>query len=72
VQSVITLSRGLGIDVVAEGVETENEAAIMTHFGCTELQGYYFSKPMEADEMADFVIHFQPRPIVTQMLDPTG
>ena len=44
VQSVITLGRGLGIDIVAEGVETEIEAVMMTHFGCTELQGYYFSK----------------------------
>ena len=69
---MITLSRGLGIDVVAEGVETENEAALMTHFGCTELQGYYFSRPMEADQMADFLILFQPTPIVAQVRDATG
>ena len=72
VQSVITLSRGLGIDVVAEGVETENEAALMTHFGCTELQGYYFSRPIEADQMADFLILFQPTPIVAHTRDATG
>ncbi|MGC2625214.1 MAG: EAL domain-containing protein, partial [Candidatus Udaeobacter sp.] len=72
VQSVITLSRGLGIDVVAEGVETESEAAIMTHFGCTELQGYYFSRPIDADQMADFLILFQPKPIVAQVRAATG
>jgi diguanylate cyclase (GGDEF)-like protein len=72
VQLVVTLSRGLGIDVVAEGIETENEVAIMTHFGCTELQGFYFSKPLEADQLADFFIVFQPRPIVAQVLDATG
>ena len=55
VQSVITLGRGLGIDIVAEGVETEIEAVMMTHFGCTELQGYYFSRPIDADQMVDFL-----------------
>ena len=30
------------MDIVAEGVETEVEAVMMTHFGCTELQGFYF------------------------------
>ena len=44
-QSVVMLGRGLGMDIVAEGVETEFEAVMMTQFGCTELQGYYFSRP---------------------------
>ena len=69
---MITLGRGLGIDIVAEGVETEIEAVMMTHFGCTELQGYYFSRPIDADQMADFLILFQPRPIVAQARDATG
>jgi len=69
---VIGLSRGLGIEVVAEGIETENEAAIMTHFGCTELQGYYFSRPINADQMTDFLILFQPRPIIAQVRGATG
>ena len=61
VQSVITLGRGLGMDIVAEGVETEIEAVMMTHFGCTELQGYYFSRPIDADQMVDFLSVFQPK-----------
>ena len=72
VQSVITLGRGLGIDIVAEGVETEIEAVMMTHFGCTELQGYYFSKPIDADQMSDFLSVFQPTPIVSQARVATG
>ena len=72
VQSVITLGRGLGIDIVAEGVETEIEAVMMTHFGCTELQGYYFSKPIDADQMADFLSVFQPTLIVSQARVATG
>ena len=60
VQSVITLGRGLKMDIVAEGVETEIEAVMMTEFGCTELQGYYFSKPIDADQMTEFLGAFQP------------
>ena len=40
VQSVVRLGRALGMDIVAEGVEDELEAAMMTNFGCTELQGF--------------------------------
>ena len=61
VQSVVTIGRGLGMDIVAEGVETEFEAIIMTKLGCTELQGYYFSKPVDADRMAELLSTFQPK-----------
>ena len=61
VKSVVKLGRGLGMDIVAEGVETELEAVMMTHFGCTELQGFYFSKPIGADDMAELLETFQPK-----------
>jgi EAL domain-containing protein (putative c-di-GMP-specific phosphodiesterase class I) len=64
VQSIITLGRGLGMDIVAEGVETEIEAVMMTRFGCTELQGYYFSRPLEADQMAHFLQAFEAKPTI--------
>lgn len=43
IQSVVTLGRGLGMEVVAEGVETEAEASVMRLVGVNELQGFYFS-----------------------------
>ena len=49
------------MDIVAEGVETEFEAMMMTKLGCTELQGYYFSRPVDADQMTDLLASFQPR-----------
>jgi EAL domain-containing protein (putative c-di-GMP-specific phosphodiesterase class I) len=61
VQSVIRLGRGLGMDIVAEGVENESEAVMMTHFGCTELQGFYFSEALAADQMTKFLSSFQPK-----------
>jgi EAL domain-containing protein (putative c-di-GMP-specific phosphodiesterase class I) len=66
VKSVVTLGRGLGMDIIAEGIETEFEAVMMTEFGCTELQGYYFSKPIEADEFVELLDTFQPKRLVPE------
>ena len=51
-QAVIRLSHSLGIEVVAEGVETEAQLAFLRSRGCNAMQGYYFSKPIPADEVA--------------------
>jgi diguanylate cyclase (GGDEF)-like protein len=61
VQSVVSIGRGLGMDIVAEGVETEFEAMMMTRLGCTDLQGYYFSKPVDTDQIAELLTSFQPK-----------
>jgi diguanylate cyclase (GGDEF)-like protein len=61
IKSVVTLGRGLGMDIVAEGVETPYEAAMMARFGCTELQGFYFSRPLPAEEMVKFFASYQPK-----------
>jgi diguanylate cyclase (GGDEF)-like protein len=61
VQSVVSLGRGLGMQIVAEGVETEYEALMMSHFGCTELQGFYFSAPVPADDLGPLIAQFEPR-----------
>ena len=68
VQSVVTIGRGLGMDIVAEGVETEFEAMMMTKLGCTELQGYYFSKPVDADQTANLLKTFQPESLSPSLL----
>ena len=59
VRSVIKLGRVLGMDIVAEGVENESEAAMMTNFGCTEMQGFYFSRALPADRVSEFLSTFQ-------------
>lgn len=47
------MARELGISVIAEGVETEQQAALLREAGCEFLQGFYFSKPLnEADALA--------------------
>jgi diguanylate cyclase (GGDEF)-like protein/PAS domain S-box-containing protein len=46
VESAIALGRALGIPVLAEGVETEQELAAVREAGCHEAQGFYFSRPL--------------------------
>jgi EAL domain-containing protein (putative c-di-GMP-specific phosphodiesterase class I) len=45
VQAIINIAKGLGIEVIAEGVETEKQARILSELGCEYLQGYYFGRP---------------------------
>jgi len=51
-QAIIALGRGLGLRVLAEGVETREQLALLRAQGCDEIQGYYFSRPVPADELA--------------------
>jgi EAL domain-containing protein (putative c-di-GMP-specific phosphodiesterase class I) len=51
VDSVITLAHGLGLKVVAEGVETEAQRLILIDLGCDAGQGYYFARPCSGPEL---------------------
>lgn len=54
VRSTIELAHGLGYQVVAEGVENEASLALLKSFGCDQIQGYYLSKPLTAEAVADW------------------
>jgi diguanylate cyclase (GGDEF)-like protein/PAS domain S-box-containing protein len=47
--TILQLARSLGMDVVAEGVETKDQLARLTEMGCSSGQGYYFSRPVDAE-----------------------
>jgi diguanylate cyclase (GGDEF)-like protein len=49
VRSIITLAHSLGKQVIAEGVETGEQLALLRSLGCEYGQGYFFSKPLETD-----------------------
>ena len=50
VQQVIILAHGLGMKVVAEGVETREHADVLRENGCDYFQGYYFSRPVTQEQ----------------------
>jgi predicted signal transduction protein with EAL and GGDEF domain len=52
VKAILGIGRSLGIDVLAEGVETAEEAVLLRAFGCHVVQGFYFGRPMR-DEALD-------------------
>ena len=58
VKSIIQMSRVLGIKVVAEGVEEREQLAVLTEAGCDYIQGYYFSKPLPANDVIPFLTQF--------------
>ena len=52
VRSTIDLAHNLGLTVVAEGVEDEGALDLLVEYGCDSAQGYFFSRPLAADELA--------------------
>jgi diguanylate cyclase (GGDEF)-like protein len=63
-EATIALARALDLSVTAEGVETEQEAEILTKAGCDDLQGYAFARPMSADVVGSFLVATLSRPLV--------
>ncbi|WEZ84163.1 EAL domain-containing protein [Rhizobium sp. 32-5/1] len=54
IRSIIEIGRSLGIETVAEGVETMEHAEMLGLLGCDLLQGYAFAKPLSADDFSRF------------------
>jgi len=50
ISSVIRMAQGLNLSVIAEGVETEEQAEALKNMGCNIMQGYFFSKPIPPSE----------------------
>jgi EAL domain-containing protein (putative c-di-GMP-specific phosphodiesterase class I) len=55
VRSIIVMGRNLGLEVIAEGVETTAQADVLKAEGCPELQGFLFSKPLPANAFEHFL-----------------
>ncbi len=60
VAAVVALGHALGLRVVAEGVETAAQAALVRKIGCDEQQGYYHARPMPAKEIEPYLRARQP------------
>lgn len=55
VKSIIALGKNLKMEIIAEGVEHQEEGAVLRDLGCDLAQGYYFAKPMPEKEVINFV-----------------
>ncbi|HJN96724.1 MAG TPA: EAL domain-containing protein [Gammaproteobacteria bacterium] len=53
VQTIINMAGSLGLNCIAEGVETDEQLNSLLENGCNEIQGYYFSKPLSAENFAE-------------------
>lgn len=54
--SIVEIGHSLGIGITAEGVETRDHAEILRALGCTVLQGFFFARPMPAQDLRNFLL----------------
>lgn len=57
--AIIRMARVLGLSIIAEGVETEDQIAFLREMGCRYCQGYYYYKPMPVDQMEKLLVDGQ-------------
>lgn len=55
VEAMINMGKGLGLNIIAEGVETEEQVQLLKELACNEIQGYYVSKPLTVDALFHFL-----------------
>lgn len=67
IQAIIALARTLKLKVVAEGVETSDQAALLDQMGCAHMQGYWFAKPQTADDMSRLLSLQRVKPVVPSL-----
>jgi diguanylate cyclase (GGDEF)-like protein/PAS domain S-box-containing protein len=61
-EAIISIGKTLGITVVAEGVETPEQQAFLSSRSCDEMQGFYFSRPVDTDEFTELLRTHAPAP----------
>jgi EAL domain-containing protein (putative c-di-GMP-specific phosphodiesterase class I) len=55
-EAIVVMAHRLGLKVIAEGVETEGQRALLAAVGCEYIQGYFYSKPLPAEAFLSYVL----------------
>ena len=55
--AIITMAHGLGLGVIAEGVEHRDQLTILQRQNCDEIQGYFFSRPLSVEQMTNYLLN---------------
>ncbi|NAX39375.1 EAL domain-containing protein, partial [Vibrio sp. V26_P1S5P106] len=63
VESIIKLGKSLHLDVVAEGVETEQQATLLSHLHCHTIQGFHFYRPKPKHEVEELFTQYRRTPL---------
>jgi len=59
IASVVAMARGLGIKIIAEGIENPDQISYLRKIGCDVIQGYVYSKPLPTDDFVEYVKKFK-------------
>ena len=62
VDTIVTIAHNLSLNVVAEGVETQDQLDMLRKLRCETIQGFYYSKPLSAEDFAAFLLTQKQRP----------
>ena len=57
--AILTLGHSLGLEITAEGVETEKQVDLLKESGCNEIQGYFYSRPLSTEDFEAFVENYR-------------
>lgn len=63
IEGILTMARGLGVTVIAEGIETRAQGTALMTLGCTQGQGYAIARPMLANYVPGWVAEYQRSPL---------
>ena len=64
---VAGMGHSLGLNVIAEGVETEEQLEFLREHGCDEIQGHWLSRPIDAEHCLDFIRGWAPENILAAL-----
>jgi len=59
VEAIIAMAHGLGLEVVAEGVETKEQSAYLKKLRCDKIQGYFYSKPLASADFDELIVNWK-------------